>query len=113
MFDKRPSPGGFNLGPDDFVVIPYTTYQRSLRPPRHPRRRAATFRAMQIAVVPREGVPRRRRMAEVERIMRIRHGLRLDQPNDFDLVTQDAVLKLWDQISQAPSSRWSSSRRSR
>ena len=32
--------------------------------------------------------------------MRIRHGLRLDEPNDFDIVTQDAFLKLWDQISQ-------------
>jgi putative ABC transport system permease protein len=39
-------------------------------------------------------------MADVERVMRIRHGLRLDQPNDFDIVTQDAVLKLWDRISQ-------------
>src|SRR4029077_18192907 len=27
-FDKRPSPGGFNLNQDDFVVVPYTTYQR-------------------------------------------------------------------------------------
>ena len=32
--------------------------------------------------------------------MRIRHGLRLDQPNDFDMVTQDAILQVWDQISQ-------------
>ena len=40
-------------------------------------------------------------MAEVEEVMRIRHGLRLDEPNDFDLVTQDAILELWDQISQA------------
>ena len=33
--------------------------------------------------------------------MRIRHGLRLDEPDDFDIVTQDAILQLWDQISQA------------
>ena len=39
-------------------------------------------------------------MADVEKAMRIRHGLKLDQPNDFDIVTQDAFLKLWDQISQ-------------
>ncbi len=43
-----------------------------------------------IAAVPREGVSREQAMREVEEIMRIRHGLRLDQPNDFDLVTQDA-----------------------
>jgi putative ABC transport system permease protein len=40
-------------------------------------------------------------MAEVEEIMRVRHGLRLDEPNDFDLVTQDAILAIWEQISQA------------
>ena len=28
VFDKTPSAGGFNLGADDFVVIPYTVYQR-------------------------------------------------------------------------------------
>ena len=40
-------------------------------------------------------------MRDVESIMRIRHGLRLDEPNDFDLLTQDSILRLWDQISQA------------
>ena len=40
-------------------------------------------------------------MADVERVMRIRHGLKLDQPDDFDMVTQDSILKLWDSISQA------------
>jgi putative ABC transport system permease protein len=51
--------------------------------------------------VPRDGVPREQAIREVEQVMRTRHGLRLDQANDFDLVTQDALLKVWDQISQA------------
>ena len=38
---------------------------------------------------------------EIEEIMRIRHGLRLDEENDFDLVTQDAVLRLWQRTTQA------------
>ena len=33
--------------------------------------------------------------------MTFRHRLKLDEPNDFDLATQDAVLKVWEQISQA------------
>ncbi len=33
--------------------------------------------------------------------MRSRHGLKLDEPDDFDVATQDAILQLWDQISQA------------
>jgi putative ABC transport system permease protein len=46
-------------------------------------------------VTPREA------MADIERVMRIRHSLRLDEPNDFDLLTQDAILQLWDRVSQA------------
>jgi len=40
-------------------------------------------------------------MAEIENTMRARHNLRLDEPNDFDMVTQDAALKIWQQFSQA------------
>jgi putative ABC transport system permease protein len=54
-----------------------------------------------IAVVPREEVGREVAMREVEAVMRIRHGLKLDERNDFDLVTQDAILKVWEQVSQA------------
>ena len=103
VFDKRPSAGGFNLGQDDFVVIPYTTYQRvfGLRGVIVGRGGVGgTIMPIQIALVPREGVTQAEAMADVERVMRIRHQLRLDQPNDFDLLTQDSVLKLWDQISQ-------------
>ena len=100
VFDKRPAAGGFNLGQDDFVVIPYTTYQRifGLKPVRISR--TATFLPIQIALVPRDGVPQSEAIADVERVMRARHGLKLDEPDDFDIVTQDAFLKLWDQISQ-------------
>jgi putative ABC transport system permease protein len=101
VFDKRPTAGGFNLGADDFVVIPYTTYQRvfGLRAVRVSR--TATFSPIQIAVIPRDGVTQEAAMADVERVMRSRHGLKLDQPDDFDMLTQDAFLKLWDKISQA------------
>ena len=107
-------PGGFNGGQDDFVVIPYTTYREAVRlaaqrPDQHQRRRDHASESAMIAVVPREGVPPApRRCAEVEEIMRIRHGLKLEQPNDFDIITQDAVLKMWDQISRAHvPRRWS------
>jgi putative ABC transport system permease protein len=96
---KRPSPG-FNIGADDFVVVPFTTYARQygIRPNIRER---GTFRSAMIAAVPHDGVSREQAMQEVEEVMRIRHGLRLDQPNDFDLVTQDAILGLWNQITRA------------
>ena len=56
---------------------------------------------MMIAAVPREDASREKALRDVTEVMRIRHGLRLDDPNDFDIVTQDAVLRLWDQISSA------------
>jgi putative ABC transport system permease protein len=98
VMDKRPSPGGFSMGADDFVVIPQTTYQK------HFGIRVVNFgrgesRPVMIGAVPRDGVPREQAMREVQEVMRVRHNLRLDDPDDFDLVTQDAILKVWDQIS--------------
>jgi putative ABC transport system permease protein len=107
VLGKRPSPGGFSTGADDFAVIPFSTHEKfygkvlkgsakisanSFNP--------AVFRTAMIAVVPRAGM-RDQAMQEVEALMRIRHKLNLEQPNDFDLATQDAVLKVWDQISGA------------
>jgi putative ABC transport system permease protein len=100
VLDERPSMGGFNTGQDDFVVIPQTTHQvlfgtqaqRSVRG----QEGSAT-----IIVVPYADAPRGQALREVEEILRIRRGLLLDEPNDFDLLTQDAALRVWDQVSQA------------
>src|SRR5262245_18841342 len=100
VYDKRAA-GGINIGADDFVVIPYTTYQRIFGLKAVRITRNASFMPIQISVVPRDGVPVSAAMGEIERIMRSRHGLKLDQPNDFEMQTQDQFLKLWDQISRA------------
>jgi putative ABC transport system permease protein len=99
VMGKAPSPGGFSLGADDFAIIPETTYQKQFGI------KAINFgrgesRPIMIGAVPIDGTPREQAMREVEQVMRIRHNLKLDEPDDFDLVTQDAVLKVWDQISQ-------------
>jgi putative ABC transport system permease protein len=97
---ERPSPGGFDVGADDFVIIPFTTYAKQYGVRLSDAGRGEMRSAM-LAAVPRDGVSRDEAMAQVEEVMRIRHGLRLDEPNDFDLVTQDAILGIWDQVSQA------------
>jgi putative ABC transport system permease protein len=104
VFEKRPGVGGFNAGQDDFVVIPYTRYQRQfgLNGINIGRGNIRTrIVPIQIAVLAREGVPLEEAIADVQRIMRIRHNLKLDEPDDFDVATQDAILNLWDRISQA------------
>jgi putative ABC transport system permease protein len=100
VIGKRPAAGGFSLGQDDFAIIPYTAYRKQFGNERV-RRGPFGGQSAMIAVVPRDDVSREDAMREVESIMRIRHGLTLDKPNDFDLVTQDAVLKVWEQISAA------------
>jgi putative ABC transport system permease protein len=97
---KRPSAGGFDLGQDDFVVIPETTYRKQFGIQIF-RQGNLTHQSVLIAVAPRADTARTALLAEVEEIMRIRHDLTLDQPNDFDLITQDAALDLWGQVSQA------------
>jgi putative ABC transport system permease protein len=105
VFGKRPSPGGFG-GADDFVVIPFTAQEKfygkvSKKGYTGGNRNPSAFRTAMIAIVPREDATREQAMKEAEAVMRIRHNLKLDEPNDFDLVTQDAILKVWDQFSQA------------
>ena len=111
VYDKRAA-GGFGSGADEFVVIPYTTYQRIYGLKAVRVMRNGTTMPIGISIVPREGVPVKEAMTEVERIMRSRHGLKLDDPNDFEMLTQDQFLKLWNR-SAARRSSARSSRRSR
>ena len=97
VIDKQPS---FGPSQDDFVIIPFTAWRKQFG---SERARSGPFGGapVMIAVVPHEWASRDDALREVEAVMRIRHGLTLDKPSDFDLVTQDAILKVWDQISQA------------
>ena len=98
---KRPSPGGFNVGADNFIVIPQTTHQVMFNT-QASRSIARRHRARRLSIVPYEWATREQAMREVEEIMRIRHGLKLDEPNDFEMVTRDVDrCELLDQISRA------------
>ncbi len=87
---------------DSFVLIPLTTFSVVYgdRQPQGPGGITMPQSAM-IAIVPQPTATREQAMREVEEIMRIRHRLTLDQENDFDILTQDAILQVWDQVSGA------------
>ena len=51
--------------------------------------------------MPRDGVKREDVMRDIETVMRIRHRLKLHQPNDFDVATQDMAMKFFDQLTWA------------
>ena len=95
-----PGLGGLDAGQDDIALIPHTAYQKQFGV-RLSRSRRGRLQFLMIAAVPHEGVAREDALRDVTEVMRIRHGLRLDEPNDFDLINQDAALRLWDQISSA------------
>jgi putative ABC transport system permease protein len=102
VLGKRPGLGGLNTGQDDLAFMPYTTFRKQFgSETRQTGNPFAGGPAAMIAVVPREGATRDQMLTEVEEIMRIRHDLTLDKPNDFDIVTQDAALEVWETISQA------------
>jgi len=96
VLGKRPSILGGD--PDEFGVIPITTYDKLYDPPRIWGR---LQRFLLIGVVPYPGTPRAQVLKEVEEVMRSRHRLKLGEENDFDIVTSDMIMKIFDQFTQA------------
>ena len=96
----RPSIGGLGNGQDAFALIPHTAFAKTFGAvSRGENRRVG--RSVQIFALPKDGVKREDAMREVETVMRIRHRLKLTQPNDFDIATQDMAMKFFDQATGA------------
>ncbi len=94
---QQPSLGGLDTNQDSLALIPYTTFQKQFGV-RADRERFGTSAI--IFATPREGTPREEAIHEIETIMRIRHGLKLNQENDFDISTQDMIMKSFEQITR-------------
>ncbi|MEO0161203.1 MAG: ABC transporter permease [candidate division WOR-3 bacterium] len=83
---------------DNLIVIPYSFYEKIF-----PRRRTTLFEkafgGYTISVVPK---PKKveEAMDEIRELMRRRHGLRLDQPDDFELGTQQMLFELYQNITR-------------
>jgi putative ABC transport system permease protein len=96
----RPSVGGIASDQDSLAIIPHTAFAKTFgNVSRGDNRRIG--RSVQIFAVPKDGVVREDAMREVETVMRIRHKLKLNQANDFDVATQDMAMKFFDQATQA------------
>ena len=95
---KRLSPGGLGDA-DSFAVMPTTTYAKSFSLSRF-RWGKNTWAPVMIACVPREEYTREQATREIEEIMRARHTLKVDQPNDFDFMTADSMMNMFEQVTQ-------------
>ena len=95
VFGKRPSPLG---DANSFVTVPWTTYEKRYDPWRF---RGYVWRPFTIVVAGADDVTQEQLKDEITQIMRARHRLRMDQPNDFDMMTADSVLKFLEQFTRA------------
>jgi putative ABC transport system permease protein len=96
VMGKRPSPLGGD--PNAFAVIPATTYDKIFEVPRI---RGLLMRFLFVGVVGYPNIPRDQLLSEVQEVMRSRHRLKVDQENDFDIVTSDMIMGIFDQFTRA------------
>jgi putative ABC transport system permease protein len=88
------------FGPQDNVAyIPNTTYEK--RYGFWQWQRGVRMHNILLGVVPRKGVERTQLIDELTEVMRIRHHLKLDQPNDFEIVTQDVMMSFLDTMTRS------------
>ena len=85
VFGKRPNPLG-GTRPTSSRSSRTPPGRRSTAPTRCASSASSTATSRSI-VIPRDDVTQAAAMREIEEIMRARHGLRLDQENDFDIAT--------------------------
>ena len=95
VMDKRPGALGDANG---FAVIPWTTYEKRYDPWRF---RGYLWRPFTIVVSGADGVTQTQLKDEITQIMRSRHRLRMDEPDDFDMMTADSVMKFLEQFTRA------------
>lgn len=86
VMDSRGSAFGFSQ--DEVVVIPVGTFLRMF----------GTRRSLEFRIKPREPEMLQAAMDEARVLMRIRHGLRPRDEDDFALVTSDTFLDLYNQF---------------
>ena len=96
VMGKRPSPLGGD--PNAFAAIPSTTYDKIFDPPRI---RGLLQRFLFVGVVGYPSATREQLESEVQEVMRSRHRLKVDQENDFDIVTSDMIKGIFDQFTRA------------
>ncbi len=93
----RPGIGGLQTNQDSLAIMPYTTFQKTFGV-RADREREGP--GVIIFAAPRQGVEREAAINEVRTIMRIRHGLKLNQDDDFSISSQDMIMQSFQQVTQ-------------
>jgi putative ABC transport system permease protein len=83
---------------DNNVLIPLSTFDKYFPLPRG--RQERVFGGLAIQVMPRRGVAVERAVDEIRELMRRRHGLGFDQPDDFGINTQDTLRDIYRNVTR-------------
>ncbi|MEO0082193.1 MAG: ABC transporter permease [candidate division WOR-3 bacterium] len=83
---------------DNVIIIPFSTFQKHFPMPRD--RRSRMFAGISIEAAPRRGVTIERAVDQIRELMRRRHGLGYDKPDDFGINTQDTLREIYQNITR-------------
>lgn len=82
---------------DNVVFVPLTTFEKNFRPGRG---YGELMYALGIQAMPRRGVAQERVIDQIRELMRRRHGLGYDKPDDFGIMTQDSIREIYRNITR-------------
>ncbi|MFO7675974.1 MAG: ABC transporter permease [bacterium] len=83
---------------DNNILIPLATFDKYFPLPRD--RQARLWSGLAIQVMPGPGIAVERAVDEIRELMRRRHGLGFDQPDDFGLNTQDTLRDIYRNVTR-------------
>jgi putative ABC transport system permease protein len=82
---------------DNVIGIPLSTFEKSFAPKSG---FGELAHSLSIAIVPKKGVPLERVLDQIRELMRRRHGLGYDRPDDFGINTQETLREIYRNITR-------------
>ncbi|MGB9742682.1 MAG: ABC transporter permease [candidate division WOR-3 bacterium] len=82
---------------DNVLLIPLSTFEKSFTPQRG---WAEIAHSLSIMIIPKKGVPVEKAIDRVRELMRRRHGLGYDAPDDFGINTQETLREIYRNITR-------------
>jgi putative ABC transport system permease protein len=82
---------------DNVLLIPLSTFEKSFTAPRG---WAEFSHSLSIMIAPKKGVPVEKAIDQVRELMRRRHGLGYDTPDDFGINTQETLRQIYHNITR-------------
>jgi putative ABC transport system permease protein len=82
---------------DNVIIVPITTFEKDFAPGRGI---GELQYSIAVAAMPKKGVPIEKAIDEVRELMRRRHQLGYDKPDDFGISTQDTIRDIYRNITR-------------